>query len=393
MVHEKMQIKNKRMAKRMDDIQAFHVMDLLARAKALEAEGRSIIHMEIGEPDFSTVDAVINAGHRALDKKLTHYTPALGLPELRQAIADYYQQQFNVTVPARRIIITPGASGALHLALAVLIDPGDQVLLADPGYPCNRNFIRLLEACSQMVAVDEKTEYQLTAQLIEQNWQAKTVAAMLATPSNPTGTVIEKAEMQAIINTLCSKGGQLIVDEIYQGLVYQHENYSALSLSQDVFIINSFSKYFGMTGWRLGWMVVPDDYVEAIDRLAQNIYLAAPTLSQHAALACFEKSTLIQLNQRRDEFQRRRDYLLPALRSLGFDIKVQAQGAFYLYADCSQFTDDSFKFVYQLLEQAGVAITPGIDFGVNKASVHCRFAYTQPVDVLAEGVDRLACFL
>lgn len=380
-------------AQRMDDIQPFYVMDLLARAKELEAQGRSIIHLEIGEPDFATAEPIIAAGQRALQNKQTHYTPALGLPELRQAIADYYQQQFSVQVPASRIAITPGASGALQLALSVLLNPGDGVLMADPTYPCNRHFVRLLEGQNQIVAVDDKTNFQLNANLIEQNWNKQTKAAMVATPSNPSGTIITKNEMQAMIHAVQSKSGMLLVDEIYQGLVYDAENYTALSLSPDIFIINSFSKYFGMTGWRLGWMVVPEQYMTAIDRLAQNIFLAPPTLSQYAALAAFSDESLCIQNQRRDEFKKRRDYLRPALHSLGFEIKAEPQGAFYLYANCSRFTDDSYQFVYQLLEQAGVAVTPGIDFGANKAEQYCRFAYTRPVEVLAEAVDRLSRFL
>ena len=385
--------KSHTIASRMANIQPFHVMDLLARARELEAQGKSIIHMEIGEPDFATADPIVFAGQQALENRLTHYTPSLGLPELRQAISSYYMQQFSVEVPASRIAITPGASGALHLALAVRVNPGDHVLMADPGYPCNRHLVRLLEGCSQSVPVDHSSGFQLNADLIEQHWGEKTTAVLLATPSNPTGTVISRNEMQTMIEVVQSKGGVLLVDEIYQGLVYDVENYTALSLSEDVFVINSFSKYFGMTGWRLGWMVVPESYMDAVDRLAQNIFLAAPTLSQHAALAAFSDDTLSILNQRRDEFKSRRDYLLPALISLGFDIKAKPQGAFYLYANCSQFTDDSYKFVYQILEQAGVAITPGIDFGTNKAEQYLRFAYTRPVEVLEEGVRRLSSFL
>jgi aspartate/methionine/tyrosine aminotransferase len=384
---------NNRMARRMDDIQPFYVMDLLARARELEAQGHSIIHMEIGEPDFATADPIIAAGQNALRNKLTHYTPALGLIELRQAISDYYKQQFSVDISPNRIAITPGASGALHLALGVLLNPGDGVLMADPGYPCNRHFVRLLEGQSQVVPVDHKTGFQLNAELIEQHWTAKTIAAMLASPSNPTGTIIDRNEMQAMIDAVQTKSGVLVVDEIYQGLVYDVENYTVLSLSSDVFVINSFSKYFGMTGWRLGWMVVPEQYMNAIDRLAQNIFLAPPTLSQHAALAAFSDDSLMIQNQRRDEYKKRRDYLLPALRSLGFEITAEPQGAFYLYANCHRFTDDTYEFVYQLLEQAGVAVTPGIDFGSNKAEQYCRFAYTQPVEMLEEGVNRLSHFL
>ena len=378
------------LADRMSQIKPFHVMDLLARAKALEAKGRSIVHMEIGEPDFSTAQPIIAAGKKALEEQKTHYTPALGLPELRQAIADYYKKQFSVEIAVERVAITPGASGALHLVLAVLVNPGEQVLMADPGYPCNRHFVRLLEGESLSVPVDAKTGYQLTPELIEQHWSDKTIATMVASPSNPTGTMVSRDNMQKMISIVESKNGAMVIDEIYQGLVYEADNYTALGLTQNAFVINSFSKYFGMTGWRLGWVVVPENYIEAVDRLAQNIFLAPPTLSQYAALAAFDDETLELLNNRRDEFKKRRDYLMPALQSLGFEITAQPQGAFYLYANCSQFCDDSFKFVYQLLEDAGVAVTPGIDFGANKANQYVRFAYTQPVEVLEKGVNRLS---
>lgn len=381
------------LSRRMSDIQPFHVMDLLARAKELESKGQSIIHMEIGEPDFPTADTIINAGHQALENKLTHYTPAVGLPELRKAISNYYKKHFSLDVPYERIIITPGASGALHLALAVLINPGEQVLMADPGYPCNRHFVRLLEGEALSVPVDSATDFQITANMISQHWTDTTVAAMIATPSNPTGTMIDKSSMRDIVSVVNQKQGALIVDEIYQGLVYDDENFSALSFTEDAFVINSFSKYFGMTGWRLGWVVVPEKYVDAVDRLAQNIFLAAPTISQHAAIEAFTDQTQQILLSRRDEFKQRRDYLLPALQAIGFEITCKPQGAFYLYANCSKFTDDSFKFVYQLLEQAGVAITPGIDFGLNNAKQHVRFAYTRPIDVLEEGVNRLKDYL
>jgi len=381
------------MAKRMDDIQPFYVMDVLARARQMEAAGQSIVHLEIGEPDFATPQPIIDAGQLALQRQLTHYTPALGLVELRKAIADYYQSRFGVHVPWERIIVTPGASGALQLALGVLVDPGQQVLMADPGYPCNRHFVRLFEGSSLSVPVNSDTGYQLTAKHISQYWNEHTIAAMLASPSNPTGTLVSKQEMRAISEQVTQRQGRLLVDEIYQGLVYDADEYTTLELTDQAFVINSFSKYFGMTGWRLGWLVVPDGYVDAVDKLAQNIFLAAPTLSQHAALAAFSTETQAILQQRRDEFRIRRDYLLPALRNLGFDIPLTPQGAFYIYANCSRFTDDSYVFVQNILRDAGVAITPGIDFGAHSAKHHVRFAYTRSVDVLEQAVQRLSVFL
>jgi len=386
------------LARRMADIEPFYVMDLLARARAMEAEGRSIIHMEVGEPDFISPQAVIDAGVQALQQGKTHYTPALGLTALREAIADYYQHRYGVTVAAERIIITPGASGALQLALGVLINPGDQVLMADPGYPCNRHFVRLFEGQAVSIPVDADSAYQLNAGLIEQHWQATTIAAMLASPSNPTGTVIDQAELSAVLSVVAARGGCTLVDEIYHGLIYNVGGNAAgvttaLALSEDVFVINSLSKYFGMTGWRLGWLVAPKAYVDSIDRLAQNIFLAPSTPAQYAALAAFEPVTLAELDRRRDEFQERRDFLLPALRKLGFDIPLTPQGAFYLYAGCSRFTDDSYAFALDILEQVGVALTPGRDFGDYQAGQHVRFAYTTSIDSLKQGVERLGQYL
>jgi len=382
------------MAARMADIESFHVMDLLARARAMEASGRSVIHMEVGEPDFVTPQPIIDAGIKALRQGETHYTPALGLPALREAIAGYYLRDYGVTVAPERIIITPGASGALQLALGVLINPGDQVLMADPGYPCNRHFVRLFEGRSVNIPVDVQSAYQLNAALIEQHWQPETMAVMLASPSNPTGTVIADDELKAMLSVIAARGGCALVDEIYHGLIYDGElTTSALALSDDVFVINSFSKYFGMTGWRLGWLVAPEAYVDAIDRLAQNIFLAASTPAQHAALAAFQPQTQAELKQRRDEFQARRDFLLPALRGLGFDIPMTPQGAFYLYADCSRFTNDSYTFALDILEQVGVAITPGRDFGSFRPQQHVRFAYTTSIEKLQQGVERLEQYL
>lgn len=383
----------KLLAKRMDDIQPFYVMDVLARARDMEATGRSIVHLEIGEPDFATPQPVIAAGQLALEHQLTHYTPALGLIELRQAIAAYYLSRFGVHVAWERIIVTPGASGALQLALGVLVDPGKQVLMADPGYPCNRHFVRMFEGNSLSVPVNSETGYQLTAAHIQQYWNDNTIAAMLASPSNPTGTLVNKTEMLAMAEQVQQRNGLLIVDEIYQGLVYDVDEYTTLALTDQAFVVNSFSKYFGMTGWRLGWLVVPEAYIDAVDRLAQNIFLAAPTISQYAALAAFKPETQAILCQRRDEFQLRRDYLLPALRNLGFKIPLTPQGAFYIYADCSRFTDDSYRFVQNILQEAGVAVTPGIDFGQHRAAQHVRFAYTRSVDVLEQAVQRLSVFL
>ena len=378
------------LSSRAAEVRPFYVMDLLARARQLEAEGRSVLHLEVGEPDFATPQPIIDAGIRALRQLKTHYTPALGLPELRQLIANHYQQKFNIEIDARRIIVTPGASGALQLALSVLVDTGDNVLLTDPGYPCNRNMIKLLGAQSTIVPVGADTQFQMHASHISGHWNEKSVAAMIASPSNPTGTMIQQQELINLIEAVDAAGGRLIVDEIYQGLVYSGDDLTALAFSNDVFVINSFSKYFGMTGWRLGWMVVPDEYVDAIDRVAQNLFLAASTLAQYAALVAFEQGTLEILDRRVAKFRERRDYLLPVLREMGFQIPVEPVGAFYIYADCSAITQDSFEWTRSLLENEAVALTPGIDFGEYKAATHVRFAYTRPVDQLERACCRIA---
>ena len=380
-------------AQRINSIAPFHAMALLARARELEAQGRSIVHMEIGEPDFATPQPVVDAGIRALQQGKTHYTPAVGLRELREAIAGHYLRQFEVQIDPRRILVTPGASGALQLILAMLVDPGSQVLMADPGYPCNRNFVFLFEGEPVMVPVEAQQHYQLSAELLEQYWSEKTSCVMVASPSNPTGTVISQDRLEKLLHKVRDKGGHLIVDEIYQSLWYREAPHTALSLGEDVFVINSFSKYFGMTGWRLGWLVAPEDAVTHLDTLAQNLFLSAPTPAQHAALTAFQPETQAILEYRRQEFQQRRDFLLPALRGLGFDISVQPQGAFYLYANCGRFTQDSFTFATDLLEKAGVAITPGIDFGRHKAARHVRFAYTTSMQQLQLGVERIAEFI
>lgn len=384
----------KRMAKRAAAISPFHVMDILAQAKQLQSQGRDIIHMEVGEPDFDTPEPIVEAGIKALEAGKTHYTPALGLPELREAIANWYQDYYQLDISPERIVVTPGASGALLLVMGALLEQGEKVMLADPGYPCNRHFARFVEGDINAVPVTAVSNYQLTADHIEQHWDDKTSLALLASPSNPTGTVLSKEELELLSKAVKRKQGTLVVDEIYHGLTYAgFKATSALAIDDQAFVINSFSKFFGMTGWRLGWLVVPEGYTEIMDKLAQNLYLAAPTMSQYAALAAFEQNTLDILEQRRQVFQQRRDALLPALKQLGFTLPITPQGAFYLYADCSKLLNDkvpdSMALSRYLLKEAGVAITPGLDFGNFQAEHHCRFAYTTSEERLLEAADRI----
>lgn len=380
------------LSQRMGRIAPFYVMELLAKARALEAQGRSIIHMEIGEPDFVTPAPIVRAGQQALAAGHTHYTPATGLPALRLAIAEQYRSAFGIELEPNRVILTPGASGALLLVLGVTLNPSDQVLIADPGYPCNRHFLSLLGAEPLPVPVGEATAYQLDAALVRSYWRPGVRGVILASPANPTGTLVPEPELRAIHDEVRARGGVLIVDEIYQGLVYGRTPSTALELGEDLFVINSFSKYQGMTGWRLGWIVAPKACIEPIDRLAQNVFLAPSTIAQHAALAAFAPETQEIFEQRRLAFQERRDFLLPALRELGFGLPVTPEGAFYLYADAGRLTTDSADFAERLLFEAGVAVTPGRDFGYNRPERFLRFAYTTAIDKLQEGVDRLRRF-
>ena len=368
-------------------------MDILAQAQALSQQGRTIYHMEVGEPDFATAESIVNAGIEALKQFKTHYTPALGLPELRNAVADYYDRKFSVRLDPQRIIITPGASGAIQLVLTCLLDAGENILLADPGYPCNRNIAQVLAVDPTSIPVGAESNYQLNADLVETHWNENTRAAMVASPANPTGTLLPAKTLSELCQLIAQKKGRLIVDEIYQGLVYDERDYTALEVSDECFIINSFSKYFGMTGWRIGWMVVPECYVDVIDHIAQNIFLAPPTISQYAALTALNETTQQVLDERRDIFRQRRDFLLPALQQLGFEIAARPQGAFYIYANCERFTDNTFSWVKQLLNEHGVALTPGIDFGAYQADKHCRFAYTQSLELLEQAVDRIDAFI
>ena len=382
-----------KISSRINDIQPFHVMALLARAKELEAEGKDIIHMEIGEPDFPTPQPIVDSGIEAISKGSVHYTTALGLPELREEIAAFYKTRYEVNIVPNRIVITPGASGALMLALGVIMQEGDEVLLADPGYPCNKNFVRFLSGKVRSISVDATSAYQLTLKHLKDNWTDKTSAVMVASPSNPTGTLLSQKELVAMASFVKEKGAYLIVDEIYHGLVYDGDVNTALEIDTNIIIINSFSKYFSMTGWRLGWLVAPEDLVDDIDKLAQNIFLAAPTTAQYAALAAFKPETIAILEENKKEFKLRRDFLLPELKKLGFKIEVEPQGAFYIYANCEKFTKDSYEFAYDLLENIGVAITPGKDFGENKANHFVRFAYTTSIEKLEEAMKRLKTYL
>ncbi|MDN3523907.1 pyridoxal phosphate-dependent aminotransferase [Halomonas sabkhae] len=378
---------------RLKGIAPFRVMNLLETAQAREAAGHDVIHLEIGEPDFPTPPPVLEAGQAALAHGRTRYTPAGGLPALREAIAAHYAEHFGASVAPERILVTPGASGALLLASQLLVESGDRVLMADPTYPCNRHFMSLAGAEVDAVPVDERSGWQLDASLVARHWQPRTRLAMLASPSNPTGHMLGLDALRELAASVAERGGHLLVDEIYQGLTYDIPPVSASAVSSDAFVVNSFSKYFGMTGWRLGWLVAPEDAVEPLSRLAQNIFLAASTPAQYAALAAFRPDCREILEGRRRELETRRDALLKGLAALGLAPSLPPQGAFYLWLDISRYSQDSEAFCLSLLEEENVAITPGTDFAVQGGERHVRIAFTTDVARLEEAVARLGRFL
>jgi aspartate/methionine/tyrosine aminotransferase len=381
------------LAARMADIEPFHVMDVQNRAHELEARGRRIVHMEIGQPDFPAPPLVADAAIEAIRTRRLGYTASIGIPQLRQAISDDYRERLGAAVPPSRIVVTAGASGAFVLVLGALVNPGDEVLMPDPCYPCSRHFVRLFEGRPRAIPVDESSHYQLTASDVRSSWSKTTRGVLLASPSNPTGTTIQREELRAIIESVRRVGGFVVVDEIYQGLVYDGKASTVLDFADDAFVVNSFSKYFSMTGWRLGWIVAPQSHVREIEKLAQNAFICPSAPAQYAALAAFRPETLAVLEQRRKEFQRRRDFMVPALRHLGFRIPLMPEGAFYIYAGCEEFSGDSSRFALRVLEEAGVAITPGLDFGSNAPERHVRFAYTRSLEDLKEGVEIIARML
>jgi aspartate/methionine/tyrosine aminotransferase len=376
-------------ARRAAEIEPFEVMDVLSRAHALEAQGRRVVHMEIGEPDFTAPAPVVEAGVRALRDGLTAYTAALGLPLLRQAIAGHYRTKFKAEIPESRIAVTAGASGGLLTVAALYVDAGDEVLVPDPGYPGYRHFVRAFEGVARPIRVSAKENFQPTLEQVRAAWGPRTKGLLLGSPSNPTGTLLSREEMRSIAEFVAARGGVLMVDEIYQGLVYGEEPRSALGLPGEVVVINSFSKYFCMTGWRLGWVVLPERSVREFEKLAQHLFISAPAAAQYAAVAAFSEDSLKELERRRQEFAARRDFLLPALKAAGLAVPAEPKGAFYIYADCGR---DSRAYAKDLLEKEAVAATPGVDFGANGTGTCVRFAYTRGLADLEEAAERIRRF-
>jgi aspartate/methionine/tyrosine aminotransferase len=374
-------------------IEPFYVMEIVKEAQRLAAAGRSIVHLSIGEPDFTAPPPVQAAAREAIDAGMTRYTPALGTDALREAIAADYARRYQLAVDPQRVVVTAGASAALLLALAALLERDRTLLMPDPSYPCNRHFAAVLEGRAQLLPCGPETRFQPTAAMIEASWDEQTAGVLLASPSNPTGTSIEQPVLAAIADCVRARSGFLIVDEIYQGLSYDRAPATALSLGDDVLALASFSKYFSMTGWRLGWLVAPRSLVPTLEKLAQNLFICPSAIAQHAALACFSPEALAVYEARREEFRRRRDYLVPALRRLGFDVPVVPDGAFYIYAGTGRFAANSWEFAFELLRETGVCVVPGRDFGRAQTSRYVRFSYANGLELLEEAISRMEKYL
>ncbi|MCD0505283.1 pyridoxal phosphate-dependent aminotransferase [Bordetella petrii] len=378
-----------RLASRAQDFLTFHVVELFKEAQALQAAGRDIISLGIGEPDFTAPPQVVEALERASRAGLSGYSAPAGLAALREAIARFYATEFGAAVDPSRIIVTAGASGALSLACAAIVDPGAEVLMPDPSYPANSNFILAAGGRPRLIPSHADKRFQLSAQDVREHWTPATRGVLVASPSNPTGTSIARDELAALLHAVRERQGFTIVDEIYLGLSYEGQPRSALTLDDDIIVINSFSKYFHMTGWRLGWMIVPERLVAPIEKMAASLAICAPTLAQHAALACFAPDTLKIYEHRRDAFKQRRDYLLPEFERLGLHVPVKPDGAFYIYADIAALGTDSATLSHRLLHEAGVAAVPGLDFGPAHGGHTLRVSYATGLDRLEEAVQRM----
>lgn len=378
-----------RLASRNQTVLPFRVVELFKEAVGLQAAGRDIISLGIGEPDFTAPPQVLEAAERAGRAGLSGYSPPTGLTALREAIAQFYGDHFGAPVDPSRVIVTSGASGALLLAAMALVDPGDEILMPDPCYPANRNFIASAGGVAKLVPSTAAARYQLSAEDVRSHWGPATRGVLVASPSNPTGTSVAPSEMAALLAEVRDRQGLALVDEIYLGLSYEHAPRSALPLDDGIVVVNSFSKYFHMTGWRLGWLIVPPHMVSAIERIASSLAICAPTLAQHAALACFQPDTLAIYAERRDAFRARRDYLLPEFERLGLRVPVRPDGAFYIYSDISDLGMNSTQLSHRLLHEANVAAVPGHDFGPAHADHTMRFSYAASLERLQEAVARM----
>jgi aspartate/methionine/tyrosine aminotransferase len=390
-------------SRRANNITPFYVMEVAKAASTLGAQvahtDAPMVFLNIGEPDFTAPPLVQEAAERAVRGGQSQYTQALGLPQLRERTSAWYASRFGVQVPASRIVVTAGASAALHLACLALIEAGDEILMPDPSYPCNRHFVSAAEGKAVLIPTTAAERFQLSADKVAAAWGERTRGVLLASPSNPTGTSIHPDELRRIHQVVQAKGGVTMVDEIYLPLSFDAQfGQTALALDDQIISINSFSKYFNMTGWRLGWMVVPEVLVPVVERLAQNLFICPSTIAQHAALACFEDDSIALYEQRRAEFKARRDYFIPQLNALGLTVPVMPDGAFYAWADCSELCAklgirDSWDFAFEVMNRAHVAVTPGRDFGTAQTANFVRFSTASSMQQLETAIARLRAML
>lgn len=393
-----------RITERAQRIEPFYVMEVAKAARSLgdtlSKEERPMLYLNVGEPDFTAPPLVQAAAKAAIDAGKTQYTQASGIIELRERISQWYSTRFGVNVSANRIVLTAGASAALQLACLALIETGDEILMPDPSYPCNRQFVSAAEGTPVLIPCTAAERYQLSCSKVEAAWKnGVTRGVLLASPSNPTGTSIHPDEMRRIHTLVSRRGGITLVDEIYLGLSFD-ETYgkTALEIDDQIISINSFSKYFNMTGWRLGWLVVPEKLAPVIERIAQNLFICPSSISQQAALACFEDASIKEYEQRRAEFKARRDFFIPALQSIGFEIPVMPDGAFYAWADCSQICSklgvaSSWELAFEIMQKAHIAVTPGRDFGSFETAKFIRFSTASSMPTLVEAIARLKAML
>ncbi|WP_152600620.1 pyridoxal phosphate-dependent aminotransferase [Bifidobacterium biavatii] len=385
------------MSLRARDAQPFRAMVFGEKADNMIASGIDVVKLSLGEPDFGAPPAVREAMREQYDGRPLPYTAAFGLPELRRAIADFYRTKHGVDVDPKRIVITSGGSAALLLATALTVDPGDEVIIADPSYPCNRELVRSFGGTVVDVPTSAATRFHLTPELVDGAWSEHTKAVMITSPSNPTGTTIEFDTLKAVCDLARERGAWRIVDETYLDLADREadgsEVRSVLLADPDAIVCNSFSKFFGMTGWRLGWAVIPEYTIEAVDDLATNFYLCAHTPTQHAAVACFTPESLAVCEERRQELLARRRIVVDGLRAIGLPLEVEPNGAFYAYFNVSSTGLDAWTFCERALNEAHVALTPGRDFGPATADTHVRLSYAASREALAEGLRRLGEFV
>ncbi len=374
-------------SKKAQEIPPFIVMDVLEKAQEMERSGEHIIHLEVGEPDFDTPECISEAGYRAICEGKTHYTHSLGLIELREAIAEDYWMKYRVKVSPEQILVASGTSPAMLLLFSALLEPGDEVILSNPYYPCYPNIIRFVDATPVFVEVFEKEGFQYLPEMIEEKLNPRVKGIMINSPSNPTGNVMPAERMEQI-----AKFPPFIIsDEIYHGLVYEGEVHTVLEFTDRAFVINGFSKLYAMTGWRLGYVIAPKEFIRPMQKIQQNLFISASSFTQWGAVAGL-KETEKDVQKMRETYDRRRRFLIPKLKALGFGITVEPTGAFYILANAKRFSKDSYRFAFDILEEAKVAVAPGIDFGTN-AEGYLRFCYANSLENIEEGMNRLGSYL